>query len=493
MPTYFSDYFGLDASTLDDFGAFNVSLINDLPLFIDPFLLFNSNKTDYQKLHQGIIDYLIFLRDKASTETPTDAKLRLWYCFPEIKQNWLGFSITGNNGTGLGIDFARSLHKSLHLIFSSFGEEKVTKGSHMEKVCLIADKVGRDNISDFTTNLILDFLATYTEQFANKYLSDKQTRKVGLNRVSFNYKTESWESRTYRLPWINDDFVVLTPKDILTRDDTWINKGDLIHQFEEICQSLPDDQLRAEVDNYFYSVLTKYRKMDDDKEPSTKERETAATATILKFPPLLDYYIKLKEDTGDQAEDISSEKVAATAEHFVHEISTFQHLLQETHLFYQKGRSTYEETHERLAYLKDVIENRGGHKVFYNKGIPIQREQDLQILFRLVWFGTPSEVSAEANDGRGPVDYKISRGAKDKTLVEMKLAKNTSLERNLKNQVEIYKAASDAKNAIKVIIYFNEREKDRLDGILDKLGLLGHKDVVVIDARTDNKPSGSKA
>jgi hypothetical protein len=114
-------------------------------------------------------------------------------------------------------------------------------------------------------------------------------------------------------------------------------------------------------------------------------------------------------------------------------------------------------------------------------------------MFRFVWFGSPSDVGAEANDGGGPVDYKISRGAKDKTLVEIKLAKNTGLERNLERQLPIYQAASDAKNGIKIVIYFSEAEKLRVEGILGKLKLVGHRDVVLIDARNDNKPSGSKA
>ena len=140
-----------------------------------------------------------------------------------------------------------------------------------------------------------------------------------------------------------------------------------------------------------------------------------------------------------------------------------------------------------------MIENKGGHKLFYHDGVPITRESDLQILFRLVWFGTPSDAGTEANDGRGPVDFKISRGAKDKTLVEMKLAKNTQLERNLAKQLPIYQVASDAQNGIKAIIFFTEAEETRLKDILDKLGILNHKDVVTIDARNDNKPSGSKA
>jgi len=55
VATFFSDYFDIDPDTLDGYGAFNVSIINDLPLFIDPFLLFNSEKEEYRALHDSII------------------------------------------------------------------------------------------------------------------------------------------------------------------------------------------------------------------------------------------------------------------------------------------------------------------------------------------------------------------------------------------------------------------------------------------------------
>ena len=42
-----------------------ISLVSDLPLFIDPFLLFNSDKPEYRRLPDSIIDYLRFLRDKS--------------------------------------------------------------------------------------------------------------------------------------------------------------------------------------------------------------------------------------------------------------------------------------------------------------------------------------------------------------------------------------------------------------------------------------------
>jgi hypothetical protein len=86
MGTYFTEVLGVDPDTLDLYGAFDVSLITDLPLFIDPFLLFGSEKEEYNRLHDAIIDYLVFLRDKALAGPVPEGLLATWYCFPEIKQ-----------------------------------------------------------------------------------------------------------------------------------------------------------------------------------------------------------------------------------------------------------------------------------------------------------------------------------------------------------------------------------------------------------------------
>src|SRR6267142_646370 len=67
----------------------NVSIINDLPLFIDPFLLFNSPKPDYQQLHPDILKYMMFLRDKIISGSVNDDLVKAWFMFPEVKQNWL--------------------------------------------------------------------------------------------------------------------------------------------------------------------------------------------------------------------------------------------------------------------------------------------------------------------------------------------------------------------------------------------------------------------
>ena len=75
MALYFSEQFSVDLDVLETYGAFDVSVVSDLPLFVDPFLLFNSEKTAYQALHEGIVKYLIFLRDHATDDlTPDPAR-----------------------------------------------------------------------------------------------------------------------------------------------------------------------------------------------------------------------------------------------------------------------------------------------------------------------------------------------------------------------------------------------------------------------------------
>jgi hypothetical protein len=67
------------------------------------------------------------------------------------------------------------------------------------------------------------------------------------------------------------------------------------------------------------------------------------------------------------------------------------------------------------------------------------------------------------------------------------------LRRNLETQVEVYKKASDAEYGYKVILYFSDREYTRVQAILRDLALEDDPHVVLVDARSDNKPSGSKA
>jgi hypothetical protein len=485
MKLYFSDFFEVPPSRIERYGAFNISLVSDLPLFIDPFLLFHSRKPSYRKLHHEIIKYLKFLKNKSADRNLSPGLIRALYTFPEVDQNWLGFTVEGNKGRGLGTHFANALHQNLHQLFTSFGDERITRGSHLEKLCLIERGVGKDNISDFATNLVKRYLLEYTNAFSRQFVRNGLKRRFAVPRVKFNYRTEAWETRRYVLPCFKDDFVLLTPKDMLAKEDTWINRGDLVEQFDDICASVSNEELRARINGYFMRVLPE--------DASSKQRREAASDTIRHFPSLIDYFIKQKERQGRKAESVSSSRVKESETLYHEQFGKLVDLLAKESNFYGIDGRTYKEALSRVHFLKDVIENKGGHKIFYVKGRLLERESDAHILYRFTWYATPSDVSREVNDGRGPADFKISRGSADKSLVEFKLASNSQLEKNLQNQTPIYEKASDAKKSIKVILFFTKTEKDRVDAILKRLKLDKAENVVLIDARDDNKPSGSKA
>ena len=264
---YFSDFFNVGEDTIEEYGAVNISLINDLPLFIDPFLLFNSEDAQLHGVHDEMISYLKFLQmESGQTVEPSDGMLKAWYMFSEVKQTWLGFSLDGNAGRGLGKDFATGLLDGLSSIFKSFGAETITKAPHMEKLCLISPNVGRDKISDFTTNFAKRYLLEYTQKFAQEYLNSDQCREFAIPKVSFSYEAKAWLSAKYYLPCFDDDFVLLTPKCILTRDNTFINRTDMLHNLQTIAPSVDDETLRFELNTYLSGLFEKREKKLSRKE-----------------------------------------------------------------------------------------------------------------------------------------------------------------------------------------------------------------------------------
>lgn len=482
---YFSDYFGVDPAVLEEYGAFDISVVSDLPLFIDPFLLFNSEKKEYRELHDDIIRYLTFLRDEATPDLDPGL-IKAWYRFKEVKQNWLGFTVFGNGGSALGRDFASTLHSSLTSILSNFGEEEITRGSHLEKLCLIKPGVGRDRISDFTTNLIKHYLLSYTEAFARLHLNEDVCEEFAVTRARFNYTTKSWETRHYYLPSLRGDFVVLTPIDLLTKDDTWINHADMIRSFDRLPDAVEDDEIRGQIDRYFKSLM--------GSKPSDKDRANAAQKTILKFKELIDIYIRMQEDDGDRAEAISSQKTKQTREMLVELVRELIPDLAAKSDFYSKDWNSYHEARDRVLAFKSYIENQDGYQILNrDDGAKPSNEKEVQLFFGLIWCNSDFDVNREPNNGRGPVDFKVSFGAGDKSLIEFKLAKSSSLKRSLEKQVEIYEKANGTRQSLKVIVCYTAQDQAKLKGVLTELGLSDEEAIISIDARADNKPSASKA
>lgn len=491
----FSKYFKVKKEALDNEGFFNISLIADLPLFIDPFHLFYSQNKDYQKLHKEIIDYLSFLKkisaDYRAVKIP-DSLLNTYYKFPEVKQNWFGFSYIGNDGRGLGKKFANALNTNFNELFNDFGSGK--KSYHLEKLTLIADRVGKDSISDFTTNLIHGFLAQKTEDFAKKHIVASKLGAFTIKRAEFDHVNQVWKPKKFTLPKFNGDYVLLTPKDLLTKNDTWINKSDFIKDFEEIPTAMTNEVLREQLSRYFNQKLKEYEKTKLNKKTKktvgyqTQETRTKAVIeTVRQFPQSIDVYIKIKEDKGDQAKVLSEGYVSETEIFFENQFSNFAQLVDTS----KPKPTSYQESYDRALYFKECVELHDNYKNLYDGDKPAN-EDWIQRMFWFVLYGSESDVNREPSNGLGEPDFVASQGRKDKTIVEFKLASSSSLEKNILNQVKKYKEVNNAKQGIWVIVFFTYEEHQKVLNILEKNKLSNDKNYVLVDARKDNKISASK-
>lgn len=496
---FFSDYFGVDRAAINAYGAIDISLVNDTPLFIDPFLIFESDKDEYKALHNGIVDYLHFLQARQFSGSSGEFS-RLLH-FGEVKQTWLGYSLSGNAGQGLGRKFADALSKRIHLIVPSddCSDSMIETGVHLEKLCLLDKGIGNDKVSDFTANLIKLFLAEYTSQFAVEHIDPQLLREVPVEKAVFDYETKRWKPKKILLPYHAEtrDYVLLTPRDILTKNDLWINNTAFYEEFCDLPSRVSNEQLREEINAYLQSLIP--RGGGGNKKPTKGELYDIYGRVALKYPILIDAFIASREENGERATEQSAQEVDSVEQVFSYGArDTISQLGKDT-LFFATPRlsNSFDEAMDKVGILKYQIENNDLYRVFYHNGEVIINENGLQRFFKLIWAASRSafDINPETNHGKGPVDFAVSFGAADKTLIEFKMASNRQLESNLANQLSVYARADVASREVTqltVIFFFTEREYNRATAILHKLKLDQSENIVLIDARADNKPSGSK-
>ncbi len=497
----FSDYFKIDKKIIEVYGAIDISLVCDIPLFIDPLLIFNSTNKEYLVLHKKIIKYFHFLAEKSKLPL-NKAEIKTWYTFKEVYNNWLGYALEGNKGSALELKFGEFLYKNIGFALQTHG---ISSGEHAEKVMLLYDGSGKDKISDMTVNLIKGYLCEYTQKFAEMYLNSNQCRKFQVDKADFNYNTESFVTKEYYLPYIineknKEEYVLLTPADILRKNDPTINKEDMIRNNRKVRESIDNDVLRTQVNNYiakavgeFETAKNKEKKKASENKIKLIERE-AFTEILNEQPILYDYYVRMKEKEADISKEESKEEVKEQLEKFIKNAENLVKLFKENNYKIDERKTAYEESKDRIAYFKHIIEDCDGWKNMYNSsGERITNENDLQRMFKFVWYNTDFKNTAETNNGCGPADFVISKGSKNQNIIEFKLASNSRLP-HVFEQVKTYMKANETDKSIIVIFYFSQQELSKVHKMIDEAGAqerLG-EDIILIDCRNDNKISASK-
>lgn len=495
----FSDFFNIDPAMIKDYGAVDISLICDIPLFVDPLLIFNSKKSEYAILHQEIIRYFHFLATKAKNGL-TPSEIKAWFSFNEIKQNWLGYSMSGNSGLALGIKFSDFLYENIPFALTNNG---IQHGEHIEKVMLLYEGSGKDKISDLTVNLIKKYLLDYTQTFARAYLNSDRCEVFSVDKAFFNYDTESFVNIEYYLPFIVDefgrgDFVLLTPLDILREDEPSISRENLYQCHSRIRQSIDNAVLRAQVENYIAMAIFRYEESHQNKRRKISEAtygklEIGAFKQLVSdFPEIYDYYIRLREGDTEEVVLACMAEVNAQFTKLILNAKAIINASIDYHL--NESETAQQEAQSRIRFFKHIIEDCDAYRNFYVNGKQIAKENDLQRMFKLVWYDTTYKADFETNNGRGPADIIVSRGQSNQCIVEFKLASNKSLA-HVFTQVKVYEAANCSDGSIIVIFYFSETEYEKTLKIVRVAGMdytIG-SGIFLIDCRNDNKPSASTA
>jgi len=426
MPVSFTDKYKLDKSAYLEMGAFDVILDVDSRLFIDPALLelcsikeFVGAKEKAEKYFAGIITLL------SHSHTDTDMYWKQadkLLKFKELSGTCFGYSQNGTAGNSIG--------KQLRYVILCTIKELIEVGEKdptlFELLGVFQEGIGCDRISDLLTFILAPEIFTFTQRVIEQFkLADTEIRYRGKT-----YKTCRNE--------FNNKGILLLPSSILSP----LPVADAYDDIDWICAE--NERVRQEINTYFdlgrrkkLSKIEVYSLMKSN--PSFR----AALISAYKAAPALPYDFE-KDPAGEYAwYHVAKQYVA-------------QYPLELILPANASITNVIEIAEKICEHFKTLIEDNGLWYLLYNDNKKPKHERAAQLLF----FGIADayctsnniDLSREIDNGRGFVDFKLSRGAADKVLVEIKLTSNGQLQHGFTTQVPIYMQQEKTKKAIYLVI-----------------------------------------
>lgn len=206
--------------TQDDVPFAIPHLEEDIPLYLDPFLLWSSASTSYRELHEQLVGFLDHFRRLVLAGRTLDAERLLLTC-NEPQDLGLGYSQGSKSGSFIGPATAANAAQ-LFLDTPQLHDERL---EHVEELGLFVPKIAEDRISDLTACVLREFLVRYTGEQAAAF--EIPTLQFRIPEI---WDSDALEWRTglqARLPYHPDrqSPLLLAPLDLL-RHLPWINYPD---------------------------------------------------------------------------------------------------------------------------------------------------------------------------------------------------------------------------------------------------------------------------
>jgi hypothetical protein len=254
----------------------------DIPLGIDPFLLFKSRDTELASLHAQVIN--AFNHGISLLRSGNIDVARSLYNFPEVAEIGLGYTRKSKHGSGVGEYLSELIIETL-----ANSPALLERGiHHIEEMQLVSVGIGPDRVSDIAANLIKGFLIQYTQKQCRLW-GIPITQGVPIPHV-YDTSIDSWCDGYYDLPIspLDGTPILLVPRRIV-RALPWINY---------------DDFFRMEFTAYLRSKQVRTRLESKSKNPpqsATLSKEQVIRITRDEIDRV-NRYVAIKEKTASEAQ-----------------------------------------------------------------------------------------------------------------------------------------------------------------------------------------------
>ena len=475
MPKAVTEYFNLDTDQFEATGAFDTMVDWDTKLFVDPFLLKDISTPEFVGAYDELLGYFrgtlkLIAASKNKNDYPwRAAQKRL--VFREPGGFGLGYSKESIRGSGIGKGLANQLIKNLKEIVAL----GINDPELFELLGLFEEGIGCDLISDMTCNILLKRFFQFTERVFNKSGYKEINTKWELHEQIFHLPAHPFTSKSP---------VLLSPSKLL--NDLPVVKD--YYDIDVVCSR--NSQLRRNLNQVLGSNW---------KEEVKKHGKKFFRNLFVNHPEILQELLKQYKEARPRRYDFSKDPSGE-----VHWRKYARQITSDNPLtLYLTPNAEYPEICGVIETIckkfSDHIENNGLWEVLWDDSKTKHRKERIaQKLFYSVaenyCDANNLDISPESNAGRGPVDFKMSRGSKEKVVVEVKYSDSSSLYRNYTNQVKTYQKAEKAEKGYYLVLQMNDHEK-RIKKLFELKNKLASEskltaDIIIIDGTP--KESASK-
>jgi hypothetical protein len=249
--------------------------VEDLPLCIDPFLLYKSRDPDLRSLHDLVTGH--FGAGVEAIRSGNIGESERILDFPEVPEVGFGYGSNSKRGSGLGTTLQKLLIDSLTL-----SPAILARGiRHIEEMQLISPGIGPDRVGDIASNILKKYLIGYTQRQCAIHNIPIE-RNMPLEHV-FDPEDGRWSDGYFDLPMNPADGkpVLLVPRRMV-RQLPWIN-------YENFAKT----EFRA----YLIAKRSK-----SGASPMSAVSKVEVTSTSRVETSLIDNYVKQRESLATQAQ-----------------------------------------------------------------------------------------------------------------------------------------------------------------------------------------------